>query len=198
VHRIAFLRSLFPRARFRVLHLTRNAAASINGLYDGWRFRGFHAHRIPGGLAMPGYTDHDAEGGATWWKFDLPPGWEGWTRRPLVEVCGFQWREAHRAVLSALEDPAIDRHRLRFEDAVGSQAARREAWEDLARWLGIPLDPGLTRLVECGLPPIMATTRPRHRRWFARADLLEPVLVHPDTTRIMEAIGYAPDRAGWT
>ena len=36
VYRLDWLRRLFPNARVRVLHLTRNAAASINGLYEGW------------------------------------------------------------------------------------------------------------------------------------------------------------------
>jgi hypothetical protein len=56
-YRLSFLRRLLPRARFRILHLTRNAAASINGLLDGWRHHGFYSHRLSARLNIAGYSD---------------------------------------------------------------------------------------------------------------------------------------------
>jgi hypothetical protein len=196
-YRLPFLRALFPSARIRVLHLVRNAAASINGLHDGWRFRGFHAHFLPSRLAMAGYSDIRA-GGTDWWKFDLPPGWEAWTGRPLVEVCGFQWRRAHEATLAFLEDPSVDRLRVRFEDVTGGRRTRRAAFEAIFSWLDVPLDGAFASLVERDLPPVMATARPRQRRWFERADLLEPVLADPATVEVLDRLGYDPDPATWT
>jgi len=197
VYRLGFLQRLFPRARLRVLHLTRNAAASINGLYDGWRFRGFFAHCVPVPLQLQGYSDHYPDWGDQWWKFDLPPDWERYARRSLVEVCGFQWRSAHKALLAHLERQDLDIFRLRFEDTVGAKERRRQVFEALTSWLGVPLDDPLDSLVETGLPPIMATSRPRNRRWFEKAELLDPVLADPRITDTMEHLGYATDRETW-
>jgi hypothetical protein len=198
VYRLDFLARLFPNARLRVLHLTRNAAASVNGLVDGWRFRGFFAHEMPGALSVAGYSDLFPAWGSDWWKFDLPPGWRAWARAPLVEVCGFQWRAAHRAVLDWVQARSADTLRLPFERVVGTHAERTSSFEDLQRWLGLPVDPSLQRLVEAGLPPIMATSRPRHRRWYDKAALLGPVLARDDTRAAMEALGYAQDPSTWT
>ena len=177
-YRLPFLRALFPNARVRVLHLTRNVAASVNGLYDGWRFPGFHSHRLPVELDIAGYDDRH------WWKFDLPPGWEAWTRRPLEEVCAFQWRSAHDALLGF----EGERMSLRFEDVIGP--GRDAAFRRLSDWLGVPV-------AGVDLPPVMATERPRERRWFARAGLLEPVLTDPANRATMERLGYEQDPISW-
>ena len=39
--RLPLLKQLFPNAEFKIIHLTRFPATSINGLYDGWHHRGF-------------------------------------------------------------------------------------------------------------------------------------------------------------
>lgn len=197
VYRLPFLAALFPNAQLRVLHLTRNAAASVNGLVDGWRFRGFFAHQVGCELDIAGYSNPDQPWSRCWWKFDLPPGWQSWTHRPLVEVCGFQWRSAHRAVLSWLDQHAADQLCLPFEHVVGSHEQRVRSFSSLADWLDLPQDPTLDRLVAAGLPPIMATSRPRHRRWYDRAELLEPVLTREDTRAIMAELGYAADPSTW-
>jgi len=189
VYRLPFLRALFPAARFRVLHLTRNPAASINGLVDGWRYRGFHSHRV-GDLRIAGHGDPD------WWNYDLPPGWRYWTDQPLEQVCGFQWRSAHRAVLDFLGAERPESLRVRFEDVVGDRAARRRAWADIAAWLGVDLGPAVADIVEHGLPPVMATHAPRRRRWFAKATALEPVLARQDTRELAERLGYR-DPESW-
>ncbi len=197
-HRLPFLCALFPNARIDVLHLTRNAAASVNGLVDGWRFRAFFAHQVPTKLSMTGYTDRFPAWSRDWWKFDLPPGWRAWSQSPLVEVCGFQWRSSHQAILDWLrEHPVAASHRIAFEHVVGSHDHRLAVFQGLSDWLGIPPDPTLRRLVETGLPPIMATSRPRHRRWFDRAELLEPVLSRGDTRAVMRDLGYAADSKTW-
>lgn len=198
-YRLPFLAAAFPNATLRVLHLTRNAAASVNGLVDGWRFRGFFAHQLDTTLDISGYSAPEQPWSQSWWKFDLPPGWDAWSQRPLVEVCGFQWRSAHTAVLDWLAaNPQVPALRLPFERVVGSHDERLEAFSSLAQWLGLPGDPTLERLVSSGLPPIMATSRPRHRRWYERVDLLEPVLARADTRALMDELGYAPDPATWS
>lgn len=191
VYRLDFLRSLFPGARLRVLHLVRAPAASINGLYDGWRHAGFHAHHMATPLNIAGYTDH-RPADARWWKFDLPPGWQDWTEAPLEQVCAFQWTSAHQATLDFLDqNPDIDRLQVRFEDVVGSPARRLAAFQSLADWLGVPLDRALLEVVDQGLPPIMATARPRQNRWYEKASLLGPVLATQPLRAVAERLGYA-------
>ncbi len=191
-YRLGWLRRLFPDARVRVLHLVRNPAASINGLSDGWRFPVFHSHDV-GGLAIQGYSDVVA-GGDRWWKFDRPPGWRALTSAPLERVCAAQWSGAHAAVL---RDGDGDRHCLRFEDVVGARHRQERAMGELADWLGLPVHDELAAVLHRGLPAVMATHQPRHRRWFARAGLLEPVLALPEVQSVREALGYPEDRSAW-
>ena len=128
-YRLPFLRRLFRNARLRVLHLVRNPAACVNGLLDGWLYRGFHAHYIPGGLHIAGYCDRGPAAEQRWWKFDLPPGWQEWTCRPLEEVCAFQWRAAHQAILEFVAAEPVDYFRLRYEDLVGPAPDAGKFWD---------------------------------------------------------------------
>jgi hypothetical protein len=193
-YRLPFLRALFPHARVQLLHLTRNPAAAINGLVDGWRFRGFHAHRMDSPLALDvdGHPDD-----AHWWKYDLPPGWRAWTDKRLAEIAGFQWSAAHSAVLDHTATHPIDTFRLRFEDVVGPVEVRERRVGALLEWIGVDPDPEMRRVIHEGLPPVMATARPRQRRWFARAALLDPVLRRDDVAKTAERLGYT-DRSLWT
>jgi len=189
-YRMPFLRALFPSARIRVVHLLRNPAASINGLVDGWRFRGFHAHRMDRPLEIDGIHSEDR----FWWKYDLPPGWQDWRTASLVEVAGFQWSSAHRSILDSVSTDPKETHRLRFEDIVGPR--RQTAFQELFSWLDLPLDEPMSRVIHDGLPPVMATERPRQRRWFDRAEQLDPVLQTPRVSDVAHTLGYR-DRSDW-
>ena len=195
-YRLDFLAALFPRARMRILHLTRNPAASINGLLDGWRFRGFHAHRMPEPLAVEGYLDQ-RPADARWWKYDLAPGWQSLTERPLAEICAHQWASAHEAILDHIETTGRDHYRLHFEDLVGDAALRRATFESLFDWLDVELDGRMAHVIEEGIPPVMATSRPRHRRWYERAGLLEPLIAEPRIQALARRLGYGETHT-WT
>ena len=193
-YRLEFLRTLFPTARFRVLHLTRNPAAAINGLVDGWNYHGFHAHPVTPALSIPGFTDTRPQD-AHFWKYDLFPGWRDVAHKPLVHVAAHQWAAAHRATLRFVSSHT-DSMQIRFEDVVGPPAVRRDTFHRLIQWLGIPIHPRLARVIEQPLPPIMATARPRSRRWFARADALAPALALPIVQDTADRLGYR-DPATW-
>jgi hypothetical protein len=191
-YRLAFLRSLFPNARFRVLHLTRNPAAAINGLVDGWRYHGFHAHPVEPPLQTAGYADVRPQD-ARFFKYDLFPGWREVVDRPLVCVAAHQWAAAHRATLQFL-DTHSDFLRVRFEDIVGAPEVRRATFRRVTDWLGVDTHPALQQVIETPLPPVMATARPRARRWFARADALVPALSLPVVQEVAGPLGYTdPD-----
>jgi len=175
-YRLAFLKALFSTARFRVLHLTRNPAASINGLVDGWSYRGFHAHKVRPSLDISGYSDKRPID-ANIWKYDLAPGWRQVADRPLEEVAAHQWVTAHQHILGFLDDhPEVESMRVRFEDVVGPPTIRRGTLEAVMAWLGVGLHRDFNRVIDTPLAPVMASVPPRARRWFARAERLAPVL----------------------
>ncbi|MFE4589266.1 sulfotransferase [Streptomyces laurentii] len=195
-YRFGFLRALFPRARFRIVHLTRNPAAAVNGLHDGWLHHGFHAHRMARPLGIGGYVDRHPEN-RWWWKFDLPYGWQEFTRAPLLDVCAFQWRSAHRAVLDEPDgaDGPVERITVRFEDLIGTAAGRVACFERLADRLCIPFDGAFRRAARDGIGPVVATAPPRAGRWRERADAIRAAL-GPEDKEVAERLGYT-DEAEW-
>jgi Sulfotransferase family len=193
-YRLGFLRALFPNARIRMVHLTRNPAAAINGLYDGWLHKGFHAHRVPEPLAIAGYATQVPDD-RWWWKFDLPPGWRDYTNASLPQVCAFQWRSCHRAILDDLAVGGFDYLRLRFEDFIASPHSRADAAMRLCQWLGIPFDGVLRRAARQGIDPVVATAQPAPRRWLSRANIIRASLTDEDRA-VAEELGYA-NEADW-
>lgn len=185
-YRLPFFKKAFPN--LQLLHLTRNPAAAINGLMDGWLFWGFHAHYLEK-LEIEGYSKTVA-GGEHWWKFDLPPGWQDFVQgKNLVEICAFQWASAHRAILNEKNVG----FRVRFEEFLREPL---RTMEGVCEWLGVPMEASFKKVLLEGLAPRMATASPRQRRWFARHRELEPILALPEVREVAEALGYH-DRETW-
>ena len=191
--RVPLLCATFPNARVRVLHLTRNPAAAVNGLRDGWLHHGFFSCRSDVPLHIGGYNGPWAD---SWWNYDVPPGWREWTRRPLLDVCAFQWRAAHLATMQAIEALRLDAHRVAIEDVVGPPDRREPALRALARWLDVD-ESALLTAGSGTLPVVMRTARPRPGRWRDRAGELLPAVSDPDTLEVAEALGYPPDTSRW-
>jgi hypothetical protein len=127
VMRIMFLRELFPDAQF--LHLTRHPRSNLSAMYRGWKSTERHNdYPLPDGFRIVG---HDGPA----WAFFLPPGWQSWDGRTLMDVCEHQWRVAHERCLAAAEIlPAGDCLRLKFEDLLATPI---EALGSVASWAGI-------------------------------------------------------------
>jgi len=195
VYRLPFLKKVFPNARFRILHLVRNPADSINGLVDGWLYHGFFSHQIKKGLNIKGYSDRFPVWGKKWWKYDLPPGWEEFVDQPLEFVCGHQWNSAHRQILTCQEENRDDYLRVRFEDVIGPVEIRRRVFAGIIDWLGIEGREIMTAATVDDLPPIMTTTTlpPRQRRWFKKIAIIRPVLTDPKLgiRSIARELGYS-------
>lgn len=190
--RLGLLQSLFPRARMRVVHLVRNPAASVNGLRDGWLHPHFARCRIPQ-LRIRGYTDAYPERG-DWWCFDLPPAWRSVADGSLEEVCAFQWRTAHEAILESVERLDLERHVVRFEDIVGTVDTRHEALAALADFVGVE---AAALLKSDELPTMMATATPNPARWRQNTALLDPVVRDPAVLATAAAIGYGTAPTAW-
>lgn len=189
VYRLAFLRQVFRQARFRILHLVRRPADAINGLVDGWQYHGFFSHALPYRLDIQGYSDRFPEWGRHWWKYDLPPDWRQWIGQPLEQVCAYQWRRAHQAILDYLAATNVDALRVAFDEVIGPLPLREQRFTEIANWLGVDPKPLVTAAVG-DLAPVMATARPRQRRWFKKAALLQPVLNDPLIIETAQRLGY--------
>jgi hypothetical protein len=179
-YRLEWLAELFPAACVRVLHLTRNPAASVNGLIDGWRSPWFFNVRAR----------------ERWWKYDVPPRWQQLAEANLAQVAAEQWRSAHQAVLDTVTGTGMETLRLRYEDVVGEPARREAAAVALAGFLGV--DAGVMRAaVLAGVPPVMATAPPQRRRWSGSDNDLAPALAEPAIWETAAALGYEVEERLW-
>lgn len=191
VHRLGFYKALFPNARFRIIHLVRNAAATVNGLIDGWLSRKYLCWRTPG-LDIAGYTDTGETWRKNWWKFDAGPGWQNYRSAKLAEVCEFQWRCANSGALNWSETCASgDYIMLRYEDMISSDDSRRRQISILCDWLGIPdFDAGSGRIMN-------ASVAPKPRRWKSREEVILPVLKQAQCTELSRQLAYSQDLESW-
>lgn len=196
-YRIPFIEKLFPNADIYLLHLTRNAAASVNGLIEGWKYdRGFFSHRLPEAtLAIQGYSDVYAWGG-NWWKYDLPPGWNNFVDKPLEDVCAFQWLSAHSAILEHIKRYKQKRQhylQVRFEDIVASFKSRKKVFHDICSFIGIKYDRSLD-LAITNMPVVMATSKPKKAAWKGENEnRVRRVMDRPQIREMMLTLGYELD-----
>jgi hypothetical protein len=93
--RIAFLKEVFPDARF--LFLYREPRGNIASLIDGWNAdRRFESYEMP----------------TMKWKFILPQGWESLKSLPIPWIAATQWHIANEAIITALR--TVDKTRWHF------------------------------------------------------------------------------------
>lgn len=187
-YRFGLLKAMFPCARMRVIYLTRNPAASINGLFDGWLHPGFHAYPMAEPLRISGYVDA-RPADRWWWKFDLTPGWQRYTKATLMSVCAFQWRSAHEEILDALHKGEIDYFQMRYEDLISDPESRIRCLNRLSQWLGIPFTGGFAHTARTSIGPVVSSVPPAPGRWRHRAEMIHKVLDH-DVLRVAERLGY--------
>jgi hypothetical protein len=196
-YRMNLLEKLFPNAEIRVIHLVRNPAATINGIFDGWHHRGFFSHNLGccfgdhshvRALNIKGYSDIYPHG-RSWWNFDLPAGWQEYADRDLVEVCAFQWRSANAEILENLASSGQRSCRVRFEDIIRSIDSRRTEFARMLDFMGI--SPGEEEVLRLeSLPIVQATLPPQLYRWKRRQDLIGRLLEDPGILEMTHKLGY--------
>jgi hypothetical protein len=91
--RIPYLLTLFPSARFLVVH--RNPQPVLRSLISGWKDPGgrFRNYYLPIRLSIPGY-EHQRR-----WCFTLVPGWRDMIDRPIADIAVHQWSEYVDAIV---------------------------------------------------------------------------------------------------
>lgn len=198
-YRLPFLKTVFPNAEIKVIYLTRNPLGSINGLYDGWLYRGFFSHNLKGSLKnssdclkIPGYSDRYSWG-KYWWKYDLPADWRSYAHKRLEEVCSFQWYSANAAVRQYLDKTKIEYCPVKYEHIIGSAAARAREVIKIINFIGLNAavfkDLDLDRL-----PVVQATKPPKTYRWKKRERMLLPFLADSQIAAMSESLGYRKDK----
>jgi len=203
-YRMNLVERLLPNADIRIIHLVRNPAATINGIYDGWHHRGFFSHNLEhcfdGGaldrLRIKGYSDIYPFGGS-WWNFDLPVGWQSVADRELLEVCAFQWHSAHSEILSYLAGSRRPVCTVHFEDIIRSFDCRRREFERVLDFMTVPAEQ-ITALGLAALPVVQSTLPPQLYRWKNRQDKIDKVLDAPLIRELAEQFGYCRGNMdGW-
>lgn len=195
-YRMNLIEKLFPEADIRIIHLVRNPAATINGIFDGWHHRGFFSHNLAhdfaGGKALElqiqGYSDIYPFG-RTWWNFDLPDGWQSVADRDLVDVCAFQWHATNAEILNHLASTRRASCLVHFEDIIRSVDSRREEFARLLDFMGVPAEQA-TELQLDLLPVVQSTLPPQLYRWKRRHDMIAKVLAAPHIIELAASFGY--------
>ena len=90
---VSYLDALFPDARF--VFVTRQPGDNLVSLIEGWS-RPEEFATWSESLA----TRVDFEGRALPWCFFLAEGWRQYAKRPLEEICAFQYRAMNEALLA--------------------------------------------------------------------------------------------------
>jgi hypothetical protein len=186
-YRIPLLRAMFPQARFQWLVLTRNPAASINGLMDGWRSGAFHSHNLRdiARLQIPGYSD-TLPAGEDWWKFDLPPGWMDMIKEPLEQVCAFQWTSTYTNILRHLQQTSDPVHMLKFEELLRPET-RDQRMREIYDFAKVPPVPTSAASF---VRPVMASQPPGPARWRQRETEIRSALNYSCLRETTQSLGY--------
>lgn len=186
-YKINLIRKIFPNAGMRIIYLTRNPLSSINGLYDGWLYRGFFSDKLKG-LNIKGYSDI-YPWGKQWWKYDLPPKWHSYAHKSLQEVCAFQWYSANRAVLDYVRENKIKTCDVKYENIAFDFKSRALEIKKIMHFIGIR-DYDILGLGLKNFPLVQATRKPMPYRWKARKDILLPLLSRARISAMSIELGY--------
>jgi len=90
-----FLDQVFPGAYY--VFLFRDPRPNISSMMEAWRSGHWVTYpRLRGWAGPP-------------WSLLLPPGWRRMNRRPLQDICAFQWATTNNIILDDLQHLAADR-----------------------------------------------------------------------------------------
>ncbi|PSP79283.1 hypothetical protein BRC88_09240 [Halobacteriales archaeon QS_4_69_225] len=135
-YRLRWIRNrLFPETDVRVVHLTRNPAASINGLYDGWRLnRGFQTYDV-GSLDLDDYD-------GSLWCYDLPDAYEDVLRVRFEDLLT-DTRSTVREIVEFAElgeSPLLSEYVEAPAQVMTTKEPRRARWRDREDLVGSALE----------------------------------------------------------
>ena len=133
--RIPFLDALFPDALF--IYLYRDPLQNLASIIEAWRAGAFVTDRRFA-------TTHGP------WSLLLPPGWQGYTARPLEEIAAFQWASTQRLIMQDLG--ALADERWTAINAAELLENPRACVARLCAFMGVALDAEFERDLHGPLP----------------------------------------------
>lgn len=195
-YRLKMIKKIFSNAEFYWIHLTRNPAACINGLMDGWLDRGFFSANISNftnrsfkKMNIKGYSELD-EWSKNWWNFDRPPGWGNMVDRSLAEVCAFQWKANNQAIVEGLKQEK-NKITIKYEDILSCET-RKNVFKKIENFIGTSTQ--LSTLLDINhLPIIQSTKKPKMYRWREREGEILNAIDSPEFNKLAYKLGYKKD-----
>ena len=186
--RIPYLLALFPQSRF--VCVFRDGRDNIGSLMDAWRARGPFGLRSYLG-EFPERVAID-DGRFDEWMLFLPPGWRGYNRSPLSEVCAFQWITANTAALEARAlVPEGQWIEVRYEDLFERPV---DVFEDVFTRLGLRFDDAMRERANtiAQRPTSLVRGTPMRQKWRQHnREAIEGIL---DSIRpMMQRLHYSLD-----
>lgn len=174
--RIAFLRAIFPSARF--IYLQREARANISAIMEAWKSGRFVTYRNLEGWTGPS------------WSMLLIPGWRDLKSADLAEIAMRQWRDANETIMKDLAAlPADDWCVVRYEDVVSDPAATLAR---LCGFAGVPFSDRMRAIARSPLRPSRYTlTPPDPEKWRKNESAMKPFLTAAQPTVERLAAVYA-------
>ena len=153
--RVEYLAKLYPDAKF--IYITRDGLDNTSSLMNAWRskqkFQFRYRKYLEEYLNIDGYQSDV-------WKFAMPPGWEAYCDKALVEVCAFQWLKTHEYALNSLSKLSPERViRFKFEDLM---AEPHHSIEKLCSFLDIEFTWKMQKIVN--EMPLVNTFTPANER----------------------------------
>lgn len=129
--RLGYVNEVFPDSK--IIYPVRDGRNNVNSLINGWLNPSrFFTYDVPEKLNIKDYP-HGR------WKFVLPPGWRDYVNRPLAEVCAFQWRACHEAMLAETGKPKYQGRVLRVKlEQLVTEPER--IFRQIAEFIEVPYD----------------------------------------------------------
>jgi hypothetical protein len=181
---VPYLHALFPDARF--IYIKRNPGDTLNSMIEGWgkpeRFATWSTD-LPETVAIEG-------GRYTRWCFFLAEGWRSYLRASIEEVCAFQYRSIHRAILDGKRHvPADQWIEVFYEDLVKNPV---EGFRRLFEYCELVFTPALERRCADVLSnPYDAFSEIRLEKWRDQENRNRIEHVFPQVAEVANEMGYS-------
>lgn len=179
--RLGYVNEVFPDAK--IIYPVRDGRNNVNSLINAWLHPSrFFTYDVPETLHIKDYP-HGR------WKFVLPRGWRQYINRPLADVCAFQWRACHQAMLMETSKHKYEGRvlRVKLEDLVTEpeRSLRR-----LAEFIEVPYD-HYFHSVSSELPVVNSPDNDTSQeKWrYQNHAMIERIL--PSISPVMQQLGYA-------
>lgn len=179
--RLGYVNEVFPDAK--IIYLVRDGRNNVNSLINAWLHPSrFFTYDVPEVLHVKGYP-HGR------WKFVLPPGWRQYINRSLAEVCAFQWRACHEAMLAETTKPKYEGRVLRIK--LERFIAEPERFlRELAEFIEVPYGEYFRLAATSKLPIVNSPDNDISQdKWrYQNRETVEQIL--PSIAPVMHQLGY--------